>query len=386
MASIKKRGSRWFARYRDDTGREHARRFDRKVDAQRWIDEATTALVSGQYADPRAGRVTFRPYAEQWRATMVHGPSTRHLVERTLKRHVYPTLGDLPMGSIRPTTVQALVTELSGRLAASTLKLAYGYMVAVFRAAVRDRVIALSPCEGVRLPPPRRKQVDIPPLEVLDVLAANLPPRFRVVPALVAASGLRQGELFGLEVGRVDFLRGRAVDVAQQLVCLSPDPPYLGPVKTAESERVVPLAQVTLDAIAAHLAAFPATEVTISDRTDPRKPVEREAQLVFTLHDGQPVSRHQWSKIWRPAARAAGLAPRTGLHALRHLYASLLIRHGESVKTVQKRLGHSSAAITLDTYAHLWPDADDRTREAVEQALAKINHAADTVRTDGRSS
>ncbi|MGH3997533.1 MAG: site-specific integrase [Pseudonocardiaceae bacterium] len=196
------------------------------------------------------------------------------------------TLGDLPMGSIRPTTVQALVTELSGRLAESTLKLAYGYMVAVFRAAVRDRVIAFSPCEGVRLPPPRRKQVDIPPLEVIDVLAASLLSRFRVVPALVAASGLRQGELFGLEVGRVDFLRGRAVDVAQQLVCLAPDLPYLGPVKTAESERVVPLAQITLDALAAHLASFPTTEVTISDRIDPRKPVTRPARLVFTLDDG----------------------------------------------------------------------------------------------------
>ncbi|MGH3808239.1 MAG: hypothetical protein ACRDRU_16780 [Pseudonocardiaceae bacterium] len=62
---------------------------------------------------------------------------------------------------------------------------------------------------------------------------------------------------------------------------------------------------------------------------------------------------------------------------------STSFRHCESVKTVQKRLGHSSAAITLDTYAHLWPDADDRTREAIEQAFtaAEIDGAADTVRT-----
>jgi integrase len=314
---------------------------------------------------------------------MVHGPSTRNLVERTLRCHIYPALGELPMGSIRTTTVQAVVTELSGRLAASTLKLAYGYMVAVFRAAVRDRIIACSPCEGVRLPPPRRKEIEIPPLEVLDILAANLPQRFAVVPELVAGSGLRQGELFGLEVDAVAFLGSRAVSVHQQLVCLSPHPPYLGPVKTAESVRMVPLAQVTLNAVAAHLAAFPANEVTISDRTDARKPVSRSARLLFTMEDGQPVTRHGWSAVWMPAARAAGLPPRTGLHALRHLYASLLIRHGESVKTVQKRLGHSSAAITLDTYTHLWPDSDDRTREAVEQALAKIDRVADTVRTEG---
>lgn len=384
MASINKRGDRWFARYRDDTGREHAQRFTRKVDAQKWLDQQTTALVTGQYVDPRAGRVTLREYGEQWRTTMVHGPSTRELVERTLRLHVYPALGDLPMGSIRTTTVQALITRLSSQLAESTLKLAYGYLVAIFRAAVRDRIIASSPCEGVRLPPSRRKQVEIPPLEVLDVLAANLPPRFRVVPELVAASGLRQGELFGLEVHRIDFLR-RHVDVVQQMVTLVRQPPYLGPVKTAESERVVPLAQVTLDAIAAHLAAFPATEVTISDRIDPRKPVTRCARLLFTTADGQPVARHQWSRIWRPAAKAAGLAPGTALHALRHLYASLLIRHGESVKTVQKRLGHSSAAITLDTYTHLWPDSDDRTREVIEQAFGS-GRVADTVRTDDRSS
>jgi integrase len=107
-------------------------------------------------------------------------------------------------------------------------------------------------------------------------------------------------------------------------------------------------------------------------------------RLVFTLDGGQPVSRHAWAYLWQPVAKAAGLPPRTGLHALRHLYASLLIRHGESVKTVQKRMGHSSAAVTLDVYAHVWPDSDDRTRQAVEQALSDFS--ADTVRTTEASS
>ena len=67
------------------------------------------------------------------------------------------------------------------------------------------------------------------------------------------------------------------------------------------------------------------------------------------------------------------------MHGLRHFYASLLIRHGESVKTVQARLGHASAAETLDTYSHLWPDSDDRTRAAVDSVLGRV---ADSVRTD----
>jgi hypothetical protein len=73
VASISKRpDGRYRARYRDESGREHARHFDRRTDAQRWLDEVTAAIVTGQYVDPRAGRVTFKAYAEQWRASQVH--------------------------------------------------------------------------------------------------------------------------------------------------------------------------------------------------------------------------------------------------------------------------------------------------------------------------
>jgi integrase len=70
------------------------------------------------------------------------------------------------------------------------------------------------------------------------------------------------------------------------------------------------------------------------------------------------------------------------MHDLRHFYASLLIRHSESVKVVQARLGHATAAETLDTYSHLWPDQDDdSTRTAVDSVLGVLAPGADSVRT-----
>lgn len=126
-----------------------------------------------------------------------------------------------------------------------------------------------------------------------------------------------------------------------------------------------PLPRVVVDALAAHLATYP----------------PGPDGLVFTL-EGEPITRQAFGHLWRPPARAAGLPARTGLHLLRHYYASLLIRFGESVKTVQARLGHATAAETLDTYSHLWPDSDDRTREAVDAVLgADSAAAADSVRT-----
>ncbi|MGI8614895.1 MAG: hypothetical protein ACR2KL_13280 [Nocardioidaceae bacterium] len=87
MASIQRRpDGRWRARHRDEAGKEHARHFTRRVDAQRWLDQTAAAVVTGQYVDPKAGRVTVAQYAEQWRASQVWRPKTERRVEATCGR------------------------------------------------------------------------------------------------------------------------------------------------------------------------------------------------------------------------------------------------------------------------------------------------------------
>jgi integrase len=90
---------------------------------------------------------------------------------------------------------------------------------------------------------------------------------------------------------------------------------------------------------------------------------------LFTNRDGQPIRRTTFSDMWRAKARPLGIPEGDGFHQLRHYDASLLIRHAESVKVVQERLGHASAVEMLDTYSHLWPDDEDGTRAAVEEVL-----------------
>jgi integrase len=120
--------------------------------------------------------------------------------------------------------------------------------------------------------------------------------------------------------------------VEHQVITLPGQPPCLEPPKTEASRRSPPLPGVVVDALAAHLAVFPANDLG----------------FVFTDDEGMPLRRNRFGQsVWVPAVRAAGLAPRTGFHALRHYYASVLIRHGESAKVVQSRLGHASAGETL---------------------------------------
>jgi integrase len=160
-----------------------------------------------------------------------------------------------------------------------------------------------------------------------------------------------------------------ALKVDRQLVLVQGAAPFLGPPKTTASYRSVPLPRVVVEALSTHLAGFPAVEQEILCRDTGGKTWPEIVALVFTDDYGRPIRRTAFSPIWRRAVRAAGAPKDTTFHDLRHYYASLLIRHGESVKVVQKRLGHATAAETLDTYSHLWPDSEDRTRQAIDDVL-----------------
>jgi integrase len=358
------RGKRWRARYVDEHSREHAQGFSRKIDAQRWLDEVTAAVVTGQYVDPKAGQITFRDYAERWRGMQVQRPSSQAHVETMLRRHTYPTFGDQRLASIAPSEIQAWVEGLE--LAPATVAVIHGIVSTVMKSAVRDRRIASNPCDGTKLPKVQRKQIVPLTTEQVTAIRAALPAELRELVTLAAGTGMRQGECFGLTVDRVRFLE-RVLTVDRQLVTVQGQGSSLAPPKTRASNRTIPLPHVVVDALAAHLAAFPAGP----------------NGLVFTL-SGKPITRSVFGHKWRTAVATAKLPAGTGFHALRHYYASLLIRHGESVKTVQSRLGHASAVETLDTYSHLWPDSDDRTRDAIDGVLGEST--ADALRTEAAPS
>lgn len=289
MASIKKRkDGKWRARYRDPAGKEHARHFDRKVDAEQWLDATRGDLVRGTYVDPLAGKRPFAEYASDWQTHQVHRATTSAQLETNLRLHVLPYFGSMPMSSVRPSHVQAWVKDRSEHLSPSTLETVYRYVVAIFRAAAADRVIASSPCVGIKRPRPERKQIEPLATEQVEALIAAVPERYRGLIITAAGTGLRQGEAFGLAISSVDFLR-RQLRVDRQLVTPGKGDPYMAPPKTDASYRTVPLPDVVLDALSAHLRAFPT------------------ADLVFTNERGEPIRRNRFGEVWRKAAKAAEL-------------------------------------------------------------------------------
>ncbi len=135
-AGVKATAAAWRARFVDDAGKEHARHFPRKRDAQAWLDAQTSSMLTGTYVVPKAGRVTFREYAETWRTSQVFRPRTAALVELALRVRVYPAIGDRRLETISKTTIQSLVATLAERYAARTVTVTYSYVSTILKDAV----------------------------------------------------------------------------------------------------------------------------------------------------------------------------------------------------------------------------------------------------------
>lgn len=358
----------WRARYRDPDGKEHVRHFKRKVDGDRWLKETTAAIVTGQYVDPRAGSIRYRDYYRQWADRQIWVPSTRVNAD-----HVVATapFADKPLASIKRSDIEAWVKEMSTRLAPTTIKTRYVVARSVFRAAVKDKLIATDPAQDVILPRRRRSDaaMRIPiPSEVgllltnADSTRVSTRKGFRAYVAVCAFAGLRMGEAAGLQVGDIDFLK-RTITVSRQLQrdgkTFAVRAPKYG------SERVIHAPDDLLTILGQHIEHY-----AMGDDTD---------RWLFADERGTPIYDNGVTWRWRATRKGAGLEL-VKLHDLRHFFASGLIAAGCDVVAVQKALGHSSATTTLNTYAHLWPTAEDRTRKAAANLVREA--LADCVRTD----
>jgi len=288
---------------------------------------------------------------QQWSATTVNlKPSSRARDDSYLRNHVLPAFGQAPLARISHLDVRAWVADLNAKgLAPATVHKAYQTLAKTLRAAVDAGLIARSPCRDVPLPRVEREEMRfLDPTEIAR-LADRITPRYRAMVLLGAYGGLRLGELAGLRRGRLQLAQ-RHVRVAEIAVEVRGTLTF-GTPKTRASRRSVPLPGFVAGALAEHLDAF-------CDH-DPDT-------LVFAGRDGAALRANLWRRRhWRPAVTAAALDPLRP-HDLRHAAVSLWIAAGASPKQIATWAGHTSVAVVLDRYGHLFPGHESAVLERLE--------------------
>ncbi|WIA98042.1 site-specific integrase [Curtobacterium sp. MCBA15_004] len=359
MSSIRQRpDGAWRARYRDDDGREHARHFERKRDGQAWLEEVASSRLTGTYVAPAAQRSTLAEFYADWVGQQLWAEGTRRAADRALAGCSFASI---PFGKLRRSHGEAYVKALASSLAPSTVKTRVAYVRIVLRAAMLDRRLAQDPLEGVKLPAIRKTEhsMRVPTGAEVRAIREHLDPAHRALVDVMAYAGLRIGEAAGLQLKDVGFLPSRSIHVQRQVQNRVGRLDVVAPKHG--SERVVPVPDELLLRLSRHVE-------TIG--------VYGNEGWLFGSPPSPTALRHYFVNACR-AAGVTGVTP----HDLRHHYASGLIRAGLDPVAVAKAMGHSSPSITLEVYAHLWPDAADRTRVAAATLMSSSAASADQLRT-----
>jgi integrase len=342
----------WEVRYRDPQRHDRSKTFRTKAAAEAFSDAVETDIDRGQYLDPRLGKRTFGEWSEEWleaRRSEVK-PTTFMSYRGLLGVHLLPMFGRTPMSGIRPLDVQrflAGMTEVG--LSRSRVRQARQLLPMILNSAVDNGYIGRNPVPRERLKgrEPRRDQNPLT-FEQVHNVANVVPDRYRALIYVLAYGGLRWGEAMALRRSSCNLLRNR-LEVRESVSEVAGGLHY-GPPKTTQA-RIVVIPEPVKELPAGHLEKF----------------VDKEADaLVFTTEE----RTHIWitnfrKRVWWPALDAASIDRIVRIKDLRHTCASMMHAAGRSAKEVKEQLGHSTIAMTLDTYTHLFDQGRDEAAEAM---------------------
>lgn len=373
MASIHKRerksGTRWIVYYDAPPDgkhktRERTRTFTKRKDAVAFKAEVETSLFKGTYIDTKAAEQTIGELFPKWHGAKVVTKNYLDDLESAWRVHVAPRFAQWPIGALKPSDVQAFVSELSHERSASITNRCLDVLRGICKMAVKDGIIAKNPCDDIQKPRKRMKSHGERHYLTVSQLFTLAEHSGRWAPLVITLglTGIRVGEARALRVKDVDFEKRRLhIDHATKK---NKDKKIKGKWDTSDTKtherRDVPMPDSVAKAIR------PLCEGLGPD------------DLVFTDPKGRPFANQQASHVskkeggykwWGVALKNAGLEPMC-VHDLRHTAASIAVSSGANVKLVQRMLGHKDAAMTLSRYADLF----DEDMDAVIASLdAKVD-------------
>jgi integrase len=249
-------------------------------------------------------------------------------------------------------------------LSARTVRYIHTTLHKALKQAVMDGLIPHNATDAVKPPQPTREEMHPLTPEQAKVLlqtAHEAGDRLEALYVLAIHTGLRQGEILGLKWDDVDLEDG-SLQVRRTLAITKSGPVFTSP-KTTSSRRSLELTSQALEAVKHHLER----QLAEIDRVGS---LWSENGLIFASETGEPLNRHNLTRrSFKSLLKRAGL-PQIRFHDLRHTCATLLLTRNMNPKIVSEMLGHSTIAITLDTYSHVLPNMRNQAAAAMEEALS----------------
>src|ERR1700722_7755082 len=386
----------WVVDYVDQAGDRRLKTFAKKKAADNFEATANVEIRAGIHTADSAS-VTIAAAGRLWLETGDKAGlerSTLAAYRQHLKLHIEPYLGNVKLSQLSAPMVRAFEDKLARsdmpegaesqprtramvrkvRVSLSSLLSDAQERGLVSRNVVRD--LRRTRARGVERKAERRQKgklkigVDIPTREEIKAIVEAAKGRSRPILLTAIFTGLRASELRGLRWIDVDLER-RELHVRQRADRYS----AIGKPKSESGERTVPLTPIVANTLREWKLACPKSEgglvfPSTGGLVEHHKNIVERGLVPNVIGAGVTAAEDGQH------GKAGKRAQYTGLHALRHFYASWCINRRIDgglelpAKVIQERLGHSSIMMTMDVYGHLFPRGDDSAElEAAERSL-----------------
>jgi integrase len=383
MANVRKRtlpsgNTVWLAEYRDGSGKRRFKQFDRRRDADTFLLTVRGEVREGVHV-AESQSTTIAAAGDDWlKAVDAAGRerSTYNQYKQHVELHIKPLIGDVVLSKFSVPSARDFEDKLreNGRSSAMVKKImvSLGSLLAdaqergkVARNVVRERSRTGRRASSTRAEKRAKGKVkvgvDIPTAKEVKAIVTAAEGRWRPLLLVAIFAGLRASELRGLRWADVD-LEKREIHVRQRADRFND----IGRPKSEAGERTVPLPPIVLQALADWKAVCPSGKLglvfpTGAGTVEQLANIRRRGLIPTLISAGVTVDTGEKDDQGQPILDAKY----SGMHALRHFYASWCINRKEDgglglpLKVVQERLGHSSVTMTADVYGHLFPRGDD---------------------------
>ncbi|MFC2068367.1 tyrosine-type recombinase/integrase, partial [Chloroflexota bacterium] len=345
---------------------------DTKKNAEKRLAELLHQLDTGTFMKPE--KTTLADFLDQWLKDYAYvnlAPRTAEGYETIIRQHLIPKLGRIPLTQIKPEHIQRYYADMlangrcDGKGSLSSLTVRHHHMILhnALKCAVKWGLLVRNPVDAIDAPRTTHTEMKVMNEDDLNrfLEVVKSTPYYSLF-YLALFTGMRRSELLGLHWSDVDLLLCQ-ISVTRTMHRLNNGNIIFRPPKTAKGRRIISLSPSTALMLQRHrkdqetLQLLQGTPFTITD-------------LVFPREDGSPLRPNAVTSAWLRLVKRAGLH-HIRLHDARHTHASLMLKQGIHPKIVQERLGHSSIAITLDTYSHVTPGLQEAAASRFDDVLLK---------------
>lgn len=345
--------------------------FKTKKEASQALRAALTAHEGGRSVSRT--RRTVEDFLNEWHAAVRPSlrPSTWVNYRDYLDAYVIPIIGQTRLQDLTPVRLNLLYAHLlekgrvrtSGGLAPKTVQNVHRMLHRALRDAVKWDQLPRNVAEDASPPRVRRPKPTVWTPEQLGRFVTHVEgDRFYALWLLVVTTGFRRGELAGLRRDDIDLEHGRVTPSAPRVVVSGKAEE--SETKTHSGERTLALDPTTWDALREYVIAWDKERYLLGQDT----------KLLFVWPNGRPLHPDTITALFHRHCAAAEL-PKIRLHDVRHSYATAALKAGIPAKIISERLGHATAAFTLQTYTHVIPGMDQSAASTVAGLILGLGDA-----------